>query len=148
MLAAYRFLRNRQVNLQGILTPDIEASIERIRAHRIVLVPQDTTTLNYSYHPATEGLGPVNTTRDQAVGLMLHDSAAFSIEWTPPGILDARCWARDPDEHGKSEERKHLPIEEKTEEHCPPNHRSRGRLPVGSQRQPADAARSHRDRVH
>lgn len=112
-LAAYRFFRNRQVNLQAILTPHIEATIERIRAHRIVLVPQDTTTLNYSHHPATEGLGPVNTTRDQAVGLMLHDTVAFSVEGTPLGILDAQCWARDPDEHGKSEERKHLPIEEK-----------------------------------
>ena len=112
-MAAYRFLRNRQVNLQAILTPHIEATIERIRAHRIVLVPQDTTTLNYSHHPATQGLGPVNTTRDQAVGLMLHDTVAFSVEGTPLGILDAQCWARDPDEHGKCEERKHLPIEEK-----------------------------------
>lgn len=112
-MAAYRFFRNRQVNLQAILTPHIEATIERIRQHRIVLVPQDTTTLNYSHHPATEGLGPVNTTRDQAVGLLLHDTVAFSVEGTPLGILDAQCWARDPDEHGKSEERKKLPIEEK-----------------------------------
>lgn len=112
-MAAYRFFRNRQVNLHAILTPHIEATIERIRQHRIVLVPQDTTTLNYSHHPATAGLGPVNTTQDKAVGMILHDTVAFSSEGTPLGILDAQCWVRDPQEHGKSEERRNRPLEEK-----------------------------------
>ena len=44
---------------------------------------------------------------------MRHDSVAFSVEGTPLGILDARCWARDPDEHGKGDERKKLPNKER-----------------------------------
>lgn len=112
-LAAYRFFSNPKVNMQVILSPHTETTIERIRQHRIVLAPQDTTTLNYSHHPATEGLGPVNTQSDQAIGLLLHDTLAFSVEGTPLGVLDAQCWARDPDDRGKRERRKDLPIEQK-----------------------------------
>jgi hypothetical protein len=107
------FFRNRQVNLQAILTPHIEATIERIRAapHRPGPAGYDDAQLFPSSRHRRAG--PVNTTRDQAIGLLLHDTVAFSVEGTPLGILDAQCWARDPDEHGKSEERKNLPIEEK-----------------------------------
>lgn len=112
-LAAYRFFSNGKVNMQAILTPHTETTLERIRQHRIVLAPQDTTTLNYSHHPTTDGLGPVNTESDQAIGLLLHDTLAFSVDGTPLGILDAQCWARDPDDPGKSQRRKNLPIEEK-----------------------------------
>ncbi len=42
-----------------ILTPHTEATVERIKEHKVVLAPQDTTTLNYT-HPDTEGLGPIS----------------------------------------------------------------------------------------
>jgi len=96
-----------------ILTPHTEATIERIQAHRVVLAPQDTTTLNYHHHPATTGLGPVNTKTDKATGLILHDTLAFSVDGNPLGVIDAQCWARDPDDQGKSKRRKELPIEQK-----------------------------------
>jgi len=38
---------------------------------------------------------------------------AFSEEGTPLGILDAQCWARDPNDPGKAVRRKDLPIEQK-----------------------------------
>ena len=47
------------------------------------------------------------------MGLILHDTLAFTEEGTPLGVLDAQCWARDPEDKGKSERRKTLPIEEK-----------------------------------
>ena len=84
-----------------VLTAHTEATIERIKEHRVVLVPQDTTTLDYSTHPMTEGLGPINNRRMHAIGLLLHDTLAFTEEGTPLGILDAQCWARDPKERGK-----------------------------------------------
>ncbi len=62
-----------------------------------MLAPQDTTTLNYTTHPMTEGLGPINNVNDKSVGLILHDTLAFTQEGTPLGILDAQCWARDPE---------------------------------------------------
>jgi len=111
-MGAYRFFENPKVNMQVVLTSHTEATIDRIRQHPIVLAPQDTTTLNYT-HPMTEGLGPTGTRRDQSVGLLLHDTMAFTEEGTPLGVLDAQCWARDPKDKGKRVRRKQLPIEQK-----------------------------------
>ena len=112
-IGAYRFLGNKKVTMDVILTPHTEATIERIKEHRIVLAPQDTSTLNYYTHPATTGLGPINNISNSSVGLILHDTLAFTEEGTPLGVLDAQCWARDPEDKGKSKRRKTLPIEEK-----------------------------------
>jgi hypothetical protein len=110
---AYRFFQNEKVTMDVLLTAHTEATIDRIRQHRVVLAPQDTTTLNYSTHPMTEGLGPTGNIADKAVGLLLHDTLAFSEEGTPLGVLDAQCWARDPKNKGKSSRRRELPIEQK-----------------------------------
>lgn len=112
-IGAYRFFSNQEVNMEVILTPHTEATIERIKEHKIVLAPQDTTTLDYSTHPMTEGLGPTNNTDSKSIGLILHDTLAFTEEGTPLGVLDAQCWARDPEDRGKKYKRKQLPIEEK-----------------------------------
>lgn len=112
-MGAYRFFQNPKVTLDVVLTAHTEATIQRIKEHRVVLVPQDTTTLDYSTHPMTQGLGPTNNQKDHAIGLLLHDTLAFTEEGTPLGILDAQCWARDPKEKGKRYRRKELPIEQK-----------------------------------
>ena len=98
---AYRLLSNAKVTMDIVLQGHKEATIERLKAHRLVLAPQDTTELNYTAHPATDGLGPLNNADDKALGLILHDTLAFSEEGTPLGVLDAQCWARDPDDKGK-----------------------------------------------
>ncbi|AGA32034.1 hypothetical protein TVNIR_0325 [Thioalkalivibrio nitratireducens DSM 14787] len=60
-----------------------------------MLAAQDTTSLNYSTHRRTEGLGPINTRADGAQGLKLHDTLAFTPEGRVLGILDAERWARE-----------------------------------------------------
>jgi hypothetical protein len=112
-MGAYRFFQNPKVTMDIILNAHTEATIERIKQQRIVLVPQDTTELNYTTHPMTEGLGPLNTSKDKAIGLLLHDTLAFTPEGTPLGIVQAQCWARDPKQMGKRYIRKELPIEQK-----------------------------------
>jgi hypothetical protein len=112
-MGAYRFFQNQKVTMAVVLTAHTEAAIERIKQHRVVLAPQDTTTLNYSAHPMTEGLGPINTAENSAIGLLLHDTLAFTEEGTPLGVLDAQCWSRDPEDKGKRYRRKYLPIEQK-----------------------------------
>lgn len=112
-MGAYRFFQNPKTTMDIILDAHTEATIDRIREHRVVLAPQDTTTLNYSTHAMTQGLGPVNTTNDQSIGLLLHDTLAFTEDGTPLGVLDAQCWARDPDDPQKRERRHQLPIEQK-----------------------------------
>ena len=74
---------------------------------------QDTTSLNYSAHPLTEGLGPISPKPQGVVGLLLHDSMAFNVAGTPLGLLDVQCWARDPKQFGKREFRHERPIEHK-----------------------------------
>lgn len=110
--AAYRFFKNSSVNMQTLMRPHIESTIERVRSHSIILAVQDTSTLNYTAHPP-EGVGPINTSKDKAVGLLLHDTMAFTRKGAPLGLLNVQCWARDPKEAGKRSRRKELPIEQK-----------------------------------
>jgi len=112
-IAAYRFFRNPKVTMDVVLTPHTEATIERIKQHKVVLVPQDTTCLDYTTHPMTEGLGPTNNAGDHGLGLILHDTLAFTEEGTPLGVLDAQCWARDREDRHKTKRRHQLPIEQK-----------------------------------
>ena len=60
------------MDLQKLLRPHVEATVERIREQAVVLAVQDTTTLNYTAHPKTRKIGPINTRADGAVGLLLH----------------------------------------------------------------------------
>jgi len=112
-MGAYRLFQNPKMTMDVVLNAHKEATLERIKGERIVLAPQDTTTLNYTTHPMTEGLGPIRNTDDTFMGLLLHDTLAFTEEGTPLGILDAQCWARDPQDRGKRYRRHDLPIEQK-----------------------------------
>ena len=47
---------------------------------KIVLVVQDTTTLNYSTHPATTNLGLIGSKEEGPIGLMVHDTMSFNGE--------------------------------------------------------------------
>ena len=111
--AAYRFFHNAQVDLQTLLHPHYEATAGRIREHPLVLVAQDTTSLNYDAHLATRELGPINTRADGAQGLKLHDSLALTPEGVPLGLIDIQVWARDPQQMGQAKQRKERPIAQK-----------------------------------
>jgi len=111
--AAYRFFKNPSTAMEELLEPHRKATYGRIAEKRIVLCPQDTTSLNYSMHPATEDLGPIGSSKNGPIGLIVHDTMAFSTEATPLGLLDVQCWARDAEEFGKKHQRQLRPIEQK-----------------------------------
>jgi Domain of unknown function (DUF4338)/Transposase DNA-binding/Transposase Tn5 dimerisation domain len=111
--AAYRFLDHAETGMDTLLEPHYQATRQRIAAQKIVLAVQDSTSLNYTAHPATDDLGPLSTRVDGSMGLWLHDTMAFSVEGTPLGLLDVQCWARDAKEFGKHHQRKQRPIEQK-----------------------------------
>ncbi len=111
--AAYRFFDHERVTLQNLLAPHIESTTKRVAKEKVVLAIQDSTSLNYGTHPATEGLGPINNIPTGVVGLMLHGTLAVNTEGNPLGLLSAQCWARDPKDFGKKARRHQLPIEEK-----------------------------------
>ena len=111
--AAYRFFKHPDTAMDVLIEPHRTATEERIRQHRVVLAVQDTTSLNYSTHPATQDLGPIGSKPDGIIGLMVHDTLAFSVDGTPLGLLDVQCWGRDVAEFGKRHRHKKLTIEEK-----------------------------------
>jgi hypothetical protein len=112
--AAYRLLDHDQLTLQQLLSAHCASTVERMREHPVVLAVQDTTSLYYSGHLDTEGLGPINTRKDGAQGLLLHDTLAFTAQGLPLGLLDAQLWARPPESLGpKAPRRTQLPIEQK-----------------------------------
>ena len=114
--AAYRFLDNDAVNPQALLAAHTQATVGRMQDHAVVLALQDTTTLNYSAHPQTEGLGPIGNNRDQTIGLWLHSTLAVSVGGEPLGMLSAAALARDPRRFGSSRQaqrRNRQPIAEK-----------------------------------
>lgn len=113
--AAYRFLDDRYHTMKKLLAPHYEATVNRIAKEQVVLAVQDTTSLNYTAHPQTEGLGPIGNRNDGgAIGFWLHDTMAFNPEGTPLGLLDVQLWAREFEQEGKSKPRpQELPIEEK-----------------------------------
>jgi hypothetical protein len=111
--AAYRLFDHEAVTMEAVVQSHYQATEARISKEKIVLAVQDTTELNYQTHEQTEGLGPIGTKQDGAVGLLLHDTMAFTPEGVPLGLLDLQCWARDGKEFGKRARRHELPIEEK-----------------------------------
>jgi len=111
--AAYRFFENADVESQALLAAHQRATVERIRDHACVLVPQDTTSLNYSGHPQTQGLGPIADAVDGPQGLLLHQALALTDGGQPLGVIGAKCWARDPADFGKAGQRYERGIEDK-----------------------------------
>ena len=111
--AAYRFFDHGRVNLQNVLASHYQSSAARAAREPVVLAVQDTTSLNYSTHPATEQLGPISSQTEGAVGMLVHSTLAFNLAGTPLGLLDVQCWVRDPEEFGKKHQRHELPLEAK-----------------------------------
>jgi hypothetical protein len=93
--AVYRFFDNQEVTLAKLLEPHREQTRRRAAAHAVVLAVQDTTTLNYSAHPDTQGTGPIGVRTSAAVGLIVHDTVAVTPEGMALGVVDAQVWARD-----------------------------------------------------
>jgi len=111
--AAYRFFDHPETRMDKVLQSHYESSVQRVAQEKIVLAIQDTTTLDYSAHPATERLGPIAFKANGRIGLLVHDTMAFNLEGTPLGLIDVQCWARDFNDIGKKKRRKKLPIEQK-----------------------------------
>ena len=112
---AYRLLANEDATIETLLQSHYAATEERMgaRAGEVILVAQDTTSVNYTNLLQTRGLGPIGTTADGAQGLHLHSSWALSTQGLPLGFVDAQVWARDAKAFGKKALRHDLPIEQK-----------------------------------
>lgn len=111
--AAYRFFSHPKLKMKDLLAGHYQATAERLRREAVVLAVQDTTSLNYTAHTATAGLGPICNRLDGPQGLELHCTMAFTPQGTPLGLLHTQCWARDAGDFGKKARRRQVPIEQK-----------------------------------
>ena len=113
LIDAIRKIVSFFIGNEQLLAGHYQATTERLRREPVVLAVQDTTSLNYTAHAATEGLGPICNRVDGPQGLELHSTLAFTPTGTPLGLLDVQCWARDANDFGKKTRRKRTPIEQK-----------------------------------
>ena len=93
--AAYRLLDQRTVGMKEFLAAHVRATTERAREESVVLAVQDTTSLNYTgLEEVCQGLGHIGTDESGALGLIVHDTVAFTPSGLALGVLDAQVWAR------------------------------------------------------
>ena len=75
---AYRLLNCPAVGPEEWWRPHHEATRRAAGRYPTVLFIQDWTTLDYSHHPKTAGIGPVGARRQR--GMLLHSVLAYAVE--------------------------------------------------------------------
>jgi len=112
--AAYRFFDNDEVTPERIQAAHQQRTVERMAQYPRVLAVQDTTFLNYTHHPQTEGLGPIGKKSQKQRGFGLHSTLAVLPGGLPLGLLTQAVLIRPEDEPShRPEECRLLPIEDK-----------------------------------
>jgi hypothetical protein len=111
--AAYGLMEDKSsgISMEVLLAPHKDATVSRMAVERLVLLPQDTTSLNYTGLRQTTGLGVI--TNEGSRGLFLHSLLAYRPDGIPLGVLDAQCWGREETSSDKSRTRNAKSIDEK-----------------------------------
>jgi len=109
--AAYRFYDNEKVAMENILEPHRQATLERLREQPVVLAVQDTTQIDLSRHPHTQGVGYLQDLGHS--GFLLHSTLMVTPERQPLGLIQQQVWTRDPKDYGKRHTRHQRPTEQK-----------------------------------
>ena len=91
--ATYRFFDNDQVTPDKIQETHLEATLARMAQHSVVLIPQDTTVLNFSKQYHRQDAGP--TTKDSTHGIYLHSAIAITPDKVCLGVLSSKQWYRE-----------------------------------------------------
>ena len=116
VIAAYRLLSNAAFEPEAVYDALCESTVSRVREESaLILVAHDTTSLDYTKHSATEGLGPIGGGNDGTAGqgIFVHSSMAVTSDGLPLGLLNVRTWTRDPEQVGLRHSRHERPITEK-----------------------------------
>jgi hypothetical protein len=111
VVAASRFFHNEQVSQEQLLAPHRQATLLRVSQHSQVLYIQDTTELDFTAKKMLQGTGPLSNLHRR--GFFAHNELVVSPERLPLGLWHTSIEAREDQEHGKAQERKQKPIEQK-----------------------------------
>ena len=110
--AMYRFLSNKKVNEQTILSGYLSSwTDEQITEHSVILAIHDTTEIDLTGKRSEDQLGCLMYENQK--GFFLHNTLLCSCEGIPQVLFYQHYWGRNPDTLSKRKERKHLPIQEK-----------------------------------
>lgn len=110
--AASNICGDESTTMVDLLRGHIYQTAERCRAYSLVLVDQDTTSLNYSGLRSSRGFGPINK-EVGSLGFFLHSAFALSPDGLPLGVLAVRPWVRDPAAHGRPDDRRRVAVADK-----------------------------------
>ena len=118
--AAYRFFNNPNVEFDALLAPHREATLNRIREHKTVILAQDTSEIELT-RPEQQVVGAGPLDEGSRRGCFIHPLLALSPEGVPLGTVAAECWTREdspagvnkPNKATRVKQRKSLPIEDK-----------------------------------
>ncbi|MGH7142555.1 MAG: IS4 family transposase [Planctomycetota bacterium] len=111
--ATYRFLGNSRVTPEALIASQAQATVDAAAGLPRVLLVQDTTTLSFTTHPKTRGLGRIGPRKLEGVqGLFTHSLLALTDEGLPLGLLHQVTYARA-EGIERAALRQHLPFEEK-----------------------------------
>jgi hypothetical protein len=112
--AFYRFINKKHERMTpaGILSGHRRQTIRRIKAHKRVLVPEDTTDLDFSQRLHCNDLGDIGKNQTGAVsqGLKMHSMLPLTETGLPLGVLDTNIYASH---FGSEDNAQNRPIEEK-----------------------------------
>lgn len=112
--ASYRLFDNEKVTPAKMLKPHQQCTQTRMAAYALVLALQDSTYLDFSTHPHTEGLGPIGTPAQDLQGMVQHTTLVVTPTGLPLGVLTQDIWTRDAEAPVLSAyERRKQPIEAK-----------------------------------
>ncbi len=109
--ATYDFWDSPYIKPEQIRQAHIDSTLKRITEQDWILAIQDTTELNYTNHPATQGMGYLDSKYSR--GLKVHSTIAVTIEGIPLGLINQQVWARNILELGKASTRHQKPTNSK-----------------------------------
>lgn len=109
-VAAYRLFSNDAVTPDKIRAPHVALTRQRIAAHPVVLVIQDTTELDFSAHPPEDA---EYLNKEHRRGFYEHVSLAVTPQRLPLGVVGSHSFSRPAKSLGKTKERRTLPLEDK-----------------------------------
>lgn len=110
--AVSRILHHQKTSARDLLRGHIGASSARSQNEGFVLVASDTTSADFSTHPATQGLGPISDKQYQR-GFLIHTALSMTPSGIPLGVLHQKSWVRDKEAVGIAKERRKRAFEDK-----------------------------------
>ncbi len=109
--ATYRLWANKHFEPADIYAAHFACTARRAGTKELVLAIMDGSSLDFTGHKATTGLGLLE--RRYHWGLMIHPTLVVSPDGRVEGLVDMRVWSRPPETYGKLPDRHKRPIVER-----------------------------------